>query len=105
MYNGYWLILGVVNSLNGLCFAMFLETSASLSLSRLLIESIKIGRFSSRLFAFLFGLVVLSSYGSKTSSPVREDIGVNQFTIKRKLNKNFPSNGAKILLIVETTKI
>jgi hypothetical protein len=86
-------------------FYHLLETSTSLSLLELLVESVKVGRFSSRIFAFLFYLVVLSTFGSKTSSPVREDLGINQFTINRKLDKNFPGNNSKIWSVVGTIKI
>jgi hypothetical protein len=63
MHNGFWFTLGVVNSLNVICFAMFLETSTSLSLSELLVESVKVGRFSSHLFTLLCALSVLSTSG------------------------------------------
>jgi hypothetical protein len=41
---------------------MFPKTYASFSLSELLVESVKVGKFSSRLFAFLFALAVLSTF-------------------------------------------
>jgi hypothetical protein len=63
MHNGCWFLLGVVNSLNVLCFSMFLETSTSLSLSELLVESVKVDRFSSHLFTLLFALAILSTSG------------------------------------------
>jgi hypothetical protein len=42
---------------------MFLETSTSLSLLELLVESVKVDRFSSHLFTLLFALAVLSTSG------------------------------------------
>ncbi|KAG6741495.1 hypothetical protein POTOM_054756 [Populus tomentosa] len=53
------------------------SASASLSLSELLVESIKVGRLSSCLFAILFALVVLLTSESKTSLFVRDDLGIN----------------------------
>jgi hypothetical protein len=42
---------------------MFLETSTSLSLSELLVESVKVDIFCSHLFTLLFALAVLLTSG------------------------------------------
>jgi len=42
---------------------MFSKISTSLLLSELLVESVKVGKFSSRLFAFLLFLAVLLTFG------------------------------------------
>jgi hypothetical protein len=63
MHNGCWFTLGDANSLNVLCSAMFSKISTSLLLSEFLVESVKVGRFSSRLFAFLLFLAVLLTFG------------------------------------------
>jgi len=98
-------MLGVANSFNILCSTMFSEISTSLLFLELLVESVKVSRFFSCLLPFLFVLAVLSTSRLETSSLVREDLGINQFTIKEKLDKNFPDYDAKIWSVIGTSKI
>jgi len=97
-------MLGVANSFNILCSATFSEISTSLLFLELLVESVKVIRFFSRLLPFLFVLAVLSTSRSETSSLVREDLGINQFTIKEKLDKNSPATMSKFGRLSEPPK-
>ena len=100
-------MLGVDNSLNILCFAMFsvFDISTSSSFLEFALRFDELDELFSYLVVFLFVLVVLSILGWNTSAPVWEDLSIKKFTIKEKLNKNFLGNGAKIWSVVGIFKI